>query len=83
LWDGGQLLGGYIDLVSAGDGRLDVIDFKTDAPPVGPVEHAYPAYASQVRLYRDLLATSGVAGSRHIRCGLLFTADGRIRWLNA
>jgi ATP-dependent helicase/nuclease subunit A len=83
LWDGGQLLGGYIDLVSAGDGRLDVIDFKTDAPPVGPVEHAYPAYASQVRLYGDLLLTSGVAGRRHIRCGLLFTADGRIRRLNA
>ena len=50
-WEGGQLLGGYIDLVGATEGLLRVIDFKTDAPPAGPVEQTYPEYAAQVRAY--------------------------------
>src|SRR5207249_1742428 len=48
-WEGGRLLGGYIDLVGATEGLLRVVDFKTDAPPAGPVEHTYPQYAAQVR----------------------------------
>ncbi len=80
---GGQLLSGYIDLVGAVEGRLHVIDFKTDAPPAGPVEHAYPAYASQVLLYGAMLTESGGAAGRQTRCGLLFTAEDRIHWLDA
>jgi len=79
--EGGRLLSGYIDLLGVTDERLDVIDFKTDAPPTGPVEFHYPGYSSQINLYRCLLETAGVKGSRHTRCGLLFTADGIIRWL--
>jgi ATP-dependent helicase/nuclease subunit A len=80
-WDGGLLLSGYIDLVAVTDGRVDVIDFKTDAPPHGPVEHAYPQYVGQVRAYGRLLGASGILQDRSIRCGLLFTADGEIRWV--
>jgi ATP-dependent helicase/nuclease subunit A len=80
-WDDGQLLGGYIDLVSATDGCLDVLDFKTDTPPSGPVEQAYPAYAGQVRTYGRLLEKPGTLEAPKLRCGLLFTADGGIRWV--
>lgn len=80
-WTGGQLLNGYIDLVYAPDGRLDVIDFKTDAPPTGPVQQTYPKYAAQVRLYGRLLTATDLFADRQLRCGLLFTADGGIRWV--
>ncbi len=80
-WEGGQLLGGYIDLVSATDGRLDVLDFKTDSPPPGPVEQTYPEYAGQVKTYGHLLEITGALGAHQLRCGLLFTADGGIRWV--
>jgi hypothetical protein len=46
---------GYVDLVSAGADRLDVLDFKTDARPAGAVKDAYPEYVKQVRLYGLLL----------------------------
>jgi ATP-dependent helicase/nuclease subunit A len=78
VWEDGQLLGGNIDLVGVVDGQACVLDFKTDAPPPGPVEHAYPGYAAQVRAYGRLLRGAGHA---RVRCGLLFTADGKIRWM--
>jgi ATP-dependent helicase/nuclease subunit A len=80
-WEGGQLLAGYIDLVAAINGRLDVIDFKTDAPPGGAVEQAYPEYVAQVRAYGRLLEAAGIGTGRRLRCGLLFTADGMTRWV--
>ncbi|MFQ5665433.1 MAG: UvrD-helicase domain-containing protein [Candidatus Binatia bacterium] len=79
--EGGKLLVGYADLVSATSHSLDVIDFKTDQPPAGPVEQTYPNYVAQVRAYGQLLQAAGVRGQRQLRCGLLFTADGEIRWV--
>jgi ATP-dependent helicase/nuclease subunit A len=80
-WEGGQLLGGYIDLVGATEGLFRVVDFKTDTPPVGPVDQSYPEYAAQVRTYGRLLVATGLLGERKLACGLLFTADGGIRWI--
>ena len=80
-WESGQLLVGYIDLIGATEGILRVIDFKTDAPPPGTVELTYPEYAAQVRAYGSLLAATSLLGDRRLRCGLLFTADGGIRWI--
>jgi len=80
-WEGGRLLGGYIDPASATDSRLDVLDFKTDAPPPRPVEQTYPGYAGQVQTYGRLLEITGALGAHNPRCGLLFTADGAIRWV--
>jgi len=80
-WEGGVLLGGYVDLVASTGGRLDVIDFKTDQPPAGPVAHTYPEYVVQVRTYGRLLEATGVIGGGRLLCGLLFTADGEIRWV--
>jgi ATP-dependent helicase/nuclease subunit A len=80
-WEGGLLLGGYIDLVGAGENRIDVLDFKTDAPPDDSVERTYPEYAAQVRAYGRLLDSAGTVRNRQLRCGLLFTADGGVRWV--
>ena len=79
--DGGLLLGGYIDLVSATDDRLDLIDFKTDQPPAGAVETTYGGYVAQAQAYGRLLEASEVLEGRRLRCGLLFTADGSLRWI--
>ena len=79
-WEGGQLLSGYIDLSASTEGLFRVIDFKTDAPPTGPVEQTYPEYAAQVRAYGRLLDATGILGDRSLSCGLLFTADGGIRY---
>lgn len=81
-WNDGQLASGFIDLVGVQDGRVDVIDFKTDSPPPGPVEQTYPKYAAQVRIYGRLLAAAGVLKDRSLRCGLLFTAEVSIRWID-
>ena len=82
-WDGGRLLGGYIDLLGIADGDVVVLDFKTDSPPEGSdVAATYPEYVEQVRLYGRLFeAAGGVGGGATMRCGLLFTADGLIRWI--
>ncbi|HYG67071.1 MAG TPA: 3'-5' exonuclease, partial [Anaeromyxobacteraceae bacterium] len=80
--EGGLLLTGYVDLLAIGDGAPVVIDFKTDAPPGdAPVEATHPAYAEQVRSYARILEALGIAAAGTIRGGLLFTAEGRIRWL--
>jgi ATP-dependent helicase/nuclease subunit A len=82
-WTEGQLANGYIDLVAVRDGHVTVIDFKTDTPPPGPVEQAYPNYAAQVGIYGKLLDAAGVLKGRRLGRGLLFTADGAIRWIEA
>jgi ATP-dependent helicase/nuclease subunit A len=80
-WDGGLLLGGYIDVVGVSGDRVIVIDIKTDAPPAGAVERAYPEYAAQVLAYGALVERAGAAGTQTSRCGLLFSGDGTIRWV--
>jgi hypothetical protein len=37
--------------------------------------------AAQVRAYAELLKTAGLGRDRAVRCGLLFTADGAMRWV--
>ncbi len=78
---GGLLLSGYVDLVSVTSTRVDVIDFKTDAPPQGPAAETYADYAAQVRAYGRLLGLSDCATGRQLRTGLLFSADGSIHWV--
>jgi ATP-dependent helicase/nuclease subunit A len=79
-WSEGRLLSGFIDLVAVTRDCVVVIDFKTDAPADPPIEETYPEYAAQVRIYGELLREARVVGERQLRCGLLFTADGIIRW---
>jgi len=77
---GETLLEGYVDLLAARDRGLWVVDFKTDAPAQGDVGASYPAYLEQVRSYGRVLESLGLAGPGAVRCGLLFTGDGTLRW---
>jgi len=78
----GALLSGYVDLLAARDGELLVLDFKTDAPPAGDVRISHPAYVEQVRSYGRILVELGLAPEGKVRCGLLFTGDGGLRWVS-
>jgi len=77
----GTLLSGYADLVAMGGGEIVVLDFKTDAPPEDPVHDTLPRYVEQVRGYGRLIAAAGICAGLKVRLGLLFTADGEIRWV--
>jgi ATP-dependent helicase/nuclease subunit A len=79
---GGRLLTGYVDLLGALGDRLVVLDFKTDAAPAdAEVEATHPAYVEQVRSYGRILEALALAPAGSVRCGLLFTAEGRVRWV--
>jgi ATP-dependent exoDNAse (exonuclease V) beta subunit len=73
-----DLLIGAIDLLVLDRDTLWVIDFKTDRPPFRDASREFPGYATQVRLYADLLARAGIRGPRTTKCALLFTADGSV-----
>lgn len=77
----GELLIGTIDLVGITDDEVTVIDFKTDQPPEGDIMRSHPKYVAQIQTYVRLLQDAGITGERNARCGLLFTADGRVRWV--
>jgi ATP-dependent helicase/nuclease subunit A len=77
----GTLLAGYLDLLAARGGETVVVDFKTDAPPRGELQASHPAYLEQVKSYGRILVELGVARQGAVRCGLLFTADGVMRWV--
>ncbi|HYD50811.1 MAG TPA: UvrD-helicase domain-containing protein, partial [Terriglobales bacterium] len=81
LWPDGKLVTGLLDLLVLEAERATVIDFKTDPPPPGKIEWSYRAYAEQLRLYGELLRAAGLLQGRELRQGLLFTADGVVRWL--
>jgi ATP-dependent helicase/nuclease subunit A len=81
LASGEKLVQGYVDLLGARAGRLAVVDFKTDAPPAGDVRDTHPAYVEQVRSYARILVALGLAPEGGVDAGLLFTAEGAVRWV--
>ena len=84
LGENGEVLLGYVDLVRVEGDMVRAIDFKTDQPPVGPVEVELRGYVEQVRMYGRLLregGAGGAGGAGEVRCGLLFTGDGKVRWV--
>ena len=55
-----------------------VIDFKTDAPPMGNVQiHNIPRTWSRCGANARILEELGVAAPAVVRAGLLFTAEHR------
>lgn len=82
--NGEALWHGVADVVAVTPRSVDVLDFKTDAPPAAgsaSLDRQFPAYVTQVRAYVRLLRESGVTGLLPIRAGLLFTADGTLHWV--
>ncbi len=77
----GRLVTGYVDLLGMREGQLTVIDFKTDAPPPGDVAETHGAYVEQVRTYASILEALGLAAPGSVAAGLLFTAEGEVRWV--
>jgi ATP-dependent exoDNAse (exonuclease V) beta subunit len=76
-WEAGRLLS--IDLIAVTGDRIALLDFKTDAPPVDELSDAYPEHCAQVRAYARLAAA--IPRAAPIRCGLLFTAEDRVHWI--
>ncbi|TNU76518.1 DNA helicase UvrD [Miniimonas arenae] len=59
--DDDRVLEGFIDLlVRDTDGRVTVVDYKTDAVPVGALGLRTAYYAPQLRAYADALRAAGV-----------------------
>ncbi|MFL5261353.1 MAG: PD-(D/E)XK nuclease family protein, partial [Anaeromyxobacteraceae bacterium] len=77
----GNLVAGYVDLLGVTAGRLAVVDFKTDSPPRGELAASHGAYVAQVRSYARLVEALGLAPEGSVAAGLLFTAEGTIRWV--
>ncbi|MEO8840024.1 MAG: UvrD-helicase domain-containing protein [Kofleriaceae bacterium] len=74
----GQLVSGYVDLIAVVEATTILLDFKTDLPP--PPSMPVPQnYADQVTGYAAVLERTLAVS---IRAGLLYTADGTIRWLS-
>ncbi len=61
--ENGTLLVGSVDLVSATEDQLDVIDFKTDSLPPADPRQAHPEYVGQVLTYGRLLEAAGFVRS--------------------
>jgi ATP-dependent helicase/nuclease subunit A len=80
LGPGGQLVAGYVDLVAEISGGLAILDFKTDVPPTHE-EPMSQTYIDQVAGYARVLEHG--LGIGQIRAGLLFSADGAVRWLSS
>lgn len=74
----GDLRAGYADLLASVEDGMILLDFKTDAPP-RPGLPVPQRYMDQVQGYVDVLVR---ALGAPIRGGLLFTADGGVRWLS-
>ncbi|MEO7734972.1 MAG: 3'-5' exonuclease [Kofleriaceae bacterium] len=76
----GALVAGYVDLVVEISGCIVLLDFKTDTPPTpeDPMSHAY---IDQVAGYARVLEQG--LGIGQIRAGLLYSADGAVRWLSS
>jgi ATP-dependent helicase/nuclease subunit A len=74
----GDLVAGYIDLIATLPEGTVVLDFKTDMPPAD-VSVILPMYVEQARGYAAALQRALQIGA--VRAGLLFTADGVVRWL--
>ncbi|MDB4957618.1 MAG: UvrD/REP helicase, partial [Myxococcales bacterium] len=76
----GALVAGYVDLVASLAVGLVLLDFKTDHPPATE-ELISKSYIDQVRGYASVLEHG--LGTGPVRAGLLFTADGAVRWLSS
>jgi ATP-dependent helicase/nuclease subunit A len=76
---GGIVVSGRIDRLVVADGRVGIVDFKTNRPiPAGPDLVPGP-YIRQLALYRALVAK--IYPKLTITCGIIWTAAPRLMWI--
>jgi ATP-dependent helicase/nuclease subunit A len=71
----GRPMAGQVDRLVVEDGRVLVVDYKTNRPPPVRESDVHPAYLRQMALYRAALR--GVFPGRSVVCALLWT-DGPV-----
>lgn len=72
----GLTVSGAIDRLAVLEGRVLVVDFKTNRPPPARIENASPAYIAQLAAYRALLQE--IYPHHQIDCALLWTYEARL-----
>ena len=65
------LISGQIDRLCVTDGKVLIVDFKTNRPPPDEVEDVPAAYVTQLAAYRALLQE--IYPDHEISCALLWT----------
>ena len=69
-------IAGRIDRLAVMDGRVLIVDFKTNRPVPANADAVAPLYLDQMALYRA--AAQAIFPGRRIDCGLVFTDGPRL-----
>ncbi|MEL7016809.1 MAG: double-strand break repair helicase AddA [Pseudomonadota bacterium] len=72
---GNTLVAGQIDRLAVHDGKVLIIDYKTNQPPPQTEAAVAPAYLAQMALYRALVTQ--LYPGHEVEAGLLWTWDAR------
>lgn len=72
----GKIVSGQIDRLIIEDGRIFIIDYKTNRPPPADVADTPPAYLAQMAAYRALLQK--IYPGHQVECALLWTFEARL-----
>lgn len=75
----GKIISGQIDRLRVEDGRVVIIDYKTNRPPPKDVADTPSAYLAQLAAYRALLQR--IYPDHQIECALLWTFEARLMTL--
>ena len=73
---GGKAIAGRIDRLVVDEGRVTILDYKTNRPPPTRLEEVPELYLDQMAAYRAALAL--VYPGAEIRCALLWTDGPRL-----
>lgn len=68
---GNRLVSGQIDRLAVADGKVHIVDFKTNRPAAASLKTVPPAYVAQMAAYRELIAA--IYPDHDVRCLLLWT----------
>lgn len=75
----GKIVTGQIDRLLIADGKVQIVDYKTNRPPPMEVSDTAPAYLAQMAAYRALMEK--IYPGHQIECALLWTFDARLMTL--
>jgi ATP-dependent helicase/nuclease subunit A len=76
-----KIISGFMDFIGIKGDCANIIDFKTDSPPEGGPQNLQSQYREQVKKYREILGQGSLSGIKNIKCGILFTASGKLFWV--